>query len=46
MYNLKYMYKNELDTACFAPNTACFHSKYSAKRTLSDSTSKDKSYEM
>ena len=46
MWNLKYIYKKELDAACFAPNTACFHSKYLANRTISDSTSKVKAYEM
>ena len=34
--NLKHLYINELDKACFAHDTASFDSNYLAKRTVSD----------
>ena len=34
--NLKHLYINELDKACFAHDTAYFDSNYLAKRTVSD----------
>ena len=43
--NLKYIYKNELDKACFAFNSAYSYSKYLSKKTISGKSLKDKTYE-
>ena len=42
--NLKYLYRNELDKACFAHDAAYSDSKDSAKRTISDKILKDRAY--
>ena len=34
--NLKHLYRNELDKACFAHDAACSDSKELAKKTISD----------
>ena len=39
-----YIYKNELDKACFHHDMACGDFKYLKKRTLSDKILKDKAY--
>ena len=44
--NLKHLYRNELDKACFAPDKAYSDSKYLAKRTVSDKILKDKAYKI
>ena len=44
--NLKYIYKNELDKACFAQDAAYSDSKDLAKRTISGKTLKDGGYEI
>ena len=44
--NLKHIYKNNFDNACFAHDAAYSDSKYLAKRTISDKTLKYKAYEM
>ena len=43
--NLKHLYRNELDKACFA-HDAAFSDKVLAKRTISDYLLKDKAYEI
>ena len=43
--NLKHLYRNELDKACFAHNAAYSDSKDLAKRTISDKILKDRAYE-
>ena len=43
--NLKLLYRNELDKACFVHDTAYSDSKDLAKRTISDNTFKDRAYE-
>ena len=40
--NLKHIYKNELDKACFAHDAACPDSKDLAARTISDKVLKDR----
>ena len=42
--NLKHIYKNELDKACFAHDKAYFDSKHLAKRTISGKILKDTAY--
>ena len=37
--NLKHLYRNELDKACFSHDAACSDSKDLAKRTMSDNIS-------
>ena len=44
--NLKRIYKNELDKACFSHDAACSDQKYLPKRTVSGKTVKDKAYEI
>ena len=44
--NLKYLYRNELDKACFAHDAAYSESKDLAKRTVSDKILKDRAYEI
>ena len=44
--DLNYIYKNELDKACFAHVAAYFHSKDFAKRTVSDKFFKNRAYEV
>ena len=44
--NLKHIYKNELDKACFAHDAAYSYSKDLVKRTISDKVLKDKSYQI
>ena len=44
--NLKHLYRNELDKACFAHDAAYSESKDLAKRTISDKTLKDRAYEI
>ena len=44
--NLKHLYRNELDKACFAHDAAYSDSKDLAKRTISDKILKDKAYEI
>ena len=40
----KYIYKNELDKACFAHDTAYFYSKNLTKRTVADKVLRDKAF--
>ena len=44
--NLKQLYREELDKACFAYNAAYSDSKDLAKRTISDKILKDRVYEI
>ena len=44
--NLKHLYRNELDKACFAHDAAYSDSKDLAKRTISDKILKDRDYEI
>ena len=44
--NLKHLYRNELDKACFTHDAAYSDSKDSAKRTISDKILKDRAYEI
>ena len=44
--NLKHLYRNELDKACFAHDAAYSNSKDLAKGTISDKILKDKAYEI
>ena len=44
--NLKHLYRNELDKACFAHNAAYSESKDLAKRTISKKVLKDRAYEI
>ena len=44
--NLKHLYRNELDKACFAHDAAYSDSKDLAKRTISDKIWKDIAYEI
>ena len=44
--NLKYLYRNELEKACFAHDVAYSDSKNFAKRTISDKILKDRAYEI
>ena len=44
--NLKHLYRNKLDKACFAHDTAYFDNKDSAKRTISDKILKDRAYKI
>ena len=44
--NLKHIYKNELDKACFALDAAYSDSKDVAKRTISNKMLKDRAYEV
>ena len=43
--NLKHLYRNELDKACFAHDAGYSNSKDLTKRTISDKTLKDRAYE-
>ena len=43
---LKHLYRNELDKACFAHDTAYFDSKDLALVTISDKILKDRAYEI
>ena len=40
----KYIYRNELDKACFAHDAAYFGSKDPAKRTVADKVLRDKAF--
>ena len=44
--DLKHIYKNELDKACFAHDAAYSDSKDLAKTTISDKILKDRAYEI
>ena len=44
--NLKHLYKNELDKACFAHDAVYSDSKDFVKRTISDKILKDRAYEI
>ena len=44
--NLNYLYRNELDKACFAHDAAYCESKDLAKKTISDKILKDRAYEI
>ena len=44
--NLKHLYRNELDKACFTYDAACSDSKDLAKRTISDKILRDRTYEI
>ena len=44
--NLKHLYKNELDEACFYHEVAYSDIKSLAKRTISDNILKDRAYEI
>ena len=44
--NLKHLYRNELDKACFAHDAAYSESKDLAKRTISDKILKDRAQEI
>ena len=44
--NLKHLYRNELDKACFAHDAAYSESKDLAKRTISDKILKNRAYEI
>ena len=44
--NLKHLYRNELDKACFAHDAAYSDSKDLAKRTISDKNLKERTYEI
>ena len=41
-----YIYKNELDNACFAHDAVYINGKYLAKRTVSDKVLKDRASEI
>ena len=43
--DIKQIYKNEYDKACFAHDAAYFKNKKLAKRTISDKVLKDRAYE-
>ena len=45
-HNLKHLYRNELDKACFAHDAAHSDSKNLAKRTISDKILKDRAYKI
>ena len=44
--NLKHIYKNELDKACFAHEAAYYNNKDLARRTISDKILKERAYEI
>ena len=44
--NLKHLYRNELDNACFPHDAVYFDSKDLAKRTISDKVLKGRTYEI
>ena len=44
--NLRHLYRNELDKACFTHDAAFSGSKDLAKRTISDNILKDRAYEI
>ena len=44
--NLKHLYRNDIDKACFARDAEYSDSKDLAKRTISDKISKDRAYEI
>ena len=44
--NLKLLYRNELDKACFAQDAAYSDSKDLVNRTISDKVLKDRTYEI
>ena len=43
---LEYLYRNELDKACFAHEAAYSYCKYLAKKTISDKILNDQIYEI
>ena len=43
---LEYLYRNELDNACFAHEAAYSYCKYLAKKTISDKILNDQIYEI
>ena len=45
-FNLKHLYRNELEKACFAHDATYCDSKDLAKRTSSDKILKDRAYEI
>ena len=45
-YNLKHLYRNESDKACFAHDSTYSDSKDLAKTTVSDTILKDRAYEI
>ena len=44
--NLKHLYRNGLDKACFSDNAACFEGKDLAKTTISGNILKDRGFEI
>ena len=44
--NLKHLYRNELDKACFAHDASYSDCKYLAKTTISDKILKDRAFEI
>ena len=44
--NLKHLYRNKLDKACFVHDAAYFDSKDLSKRTISDNILKHRAYEI
>ena len=44
--NLKHLYRNKLDKACFTQNATYSHNNDLVKRTLSDKILKDRAYEI
>ena len=44
--NLKYLYRNELDKACFVNDAVYSYSEDLAKRNISDKILKDRAYEI
>ena len=44
--NLKHLYRNEWDKACFTHDVACSDSKDLTKRTISDKILRDRAYEI
>ena len=44
--NLKHLYRNELDKACFAYDAVCSESKDLTKKTISDKILKDRAHEI
>ena len=44
--NVKHLFRNELDKACFSHDAAYTDSKNSAKTTISDKVLRDKAYEI
>ena len=44
--DLKHLYRNELEKACFARDAACSENKDLAKKTVSDNILKDRVFEI